>query len=106
MQADDTADKGRSRRRARILVSGRVQGVSYRASARKMALELGLSGWVRNLFNGGVEILAEGEQTAVAAFIAWCGRGPRWASVDRLDVADLPPEDETSQAGFEVIKDA
>ncbi|MFM8332307.1 MAG: acylphosphatase [Candidatus Methylumidiphilus sp.] len=75
-------------RRVHISVSGRVQGVAYRASAQRQASDLNLNGWVRNTSDGRVEILAEGEEMAIAAFIEWCRHGPRWARVDSLQVAD------------------
>ena len=92
------------RRRVRIRVSGRVQGVGYRASAYEKAVSLGLAGWVRNQSDGGVEILAEGAATSIAAIIEWCGRGPRWARVDRVDVTDESPAGNLSS--FEVRRDA
>lgn len=90
-------------RRVRLLVSGRVQGVGYRASAQQQALSLGLVGWVRNKADGGVEILAEGPSMSISAFIDWCGRGPRWASVDRVQVLDETPAENLS--GFFVKRD-
>ena len=91
------------RRRVHILVSGRVQGVGYRASAYEKAASLGLSGWVRNTTDGDVEILAEGSAAEITAFIEWCGRGPRWARVDRLNVTEEPPADNLSR--FDVRRD-
>jgi len=79
------------RKRVHLWVSGRVQGVAYRAFARDRALSLELTGWARNLADGRVEILAEGSPAGVAAFVEWCGRGPRWARVDTLDVVDEAP---------------
>jgi len=69
----------------RCLVSGRVQGVFYRASARAKANALGVSGWARNLPDGRVEVVACGEERAVAAFCEWLWEGPPAARVD--DVA-------------------
>ncbi len=66
---------------ARFFVSGRVQGVGFRASARHRALELALSGYVRNLADGRVEALAQGDPAAIEAFAQWLQRGPRFASV-------------------------
>ena len=91
-------------RRVHIKVSGRVQGVSYRASARKTAVSLGLFGWVRNLADGRVEILAEGSATHIAHFVEWCGRGPIWARVDKLEIIDEPPAGEFE--GFYVRQDS
>jgi acylphosphatase len=72
--------------RAHLYVSGRVQGVGFRFSAVDAARRLGLHGWVRNLPDGRVESEAEGEQTQVEAFVAWCRRGPPAAEVDDVEV--------------------
>ncbi len=85
--------------RARVVLSGRVQGVAFRAATVDEARRLGLAGWVRNLPDGRVEALAEGDRPAVEAFVAWCRRGPRLARVDDLQVTwetprgDLAPFD-------------
>lgn len=70
----------------RLMVSGRVQGVSYRASARIEALRLGLQGWVRNRHDGSVEVLAMGPRSRVDAFVEWARDGPSGARVDRLEI--------------------
>ncbi len=67
--------------RARIIVRGRVQGVSYRAYTVETAVELGLKGWVRNTPDGGVEIMAEGKKDGVEKLIKWCENGPSLADV-------------------------
>ncbi len=72
--------------RAHIWVSGRVQGVYFRQNTRREALRNGLRGWVRNLGDGRVEAVVEGERDAVEAMIAWCRRGPPQAYVDQVDV--------------------
>jgi acylphosphatase len=79
-------------RRAHVHVSGLVQGVGFRWYATRRARELGLSGWVRNLPDGRVEAVFEGEDEAVDTMVAWCGRGPSGARVERVEVADEPPE--------------
>jgi len=71
---------------AHILVKGRVQGVFYRQSTREKANSLGLSGWVRNLPDGQVEIEASGPRPSLDALIAWCDDGPPHATVDSVDV--------------------
>jgi len=73
--------------RVHIYVSGRVQGVFYRSNTRRRALELGLTGWVRNLPDGRVEIVAEGEREKLERLIEWCGRGPPLARVEGLEIA-------------------
>jgi acylphosphatase len=73
-------------KRAHIYVSGRVQGVFYRSNTRRKALELGLKGWVRNLGDGRVEIVAEGGEERLERLIEWCRRGPPMARVTGLEV--------------------
>ena len=73
------------RARVHLLVSGIVQGVAFRAYTVDEARRLGVAGWVRNLADGRVEALAEGEKRAVEALVLWCRRGPPAALVD--DVA-------------------
>lgn len=78
-------------RRVRIRVSGRVQGVWFRASTARVAESLGLVGWVRNLPDGAVEISAQGPRPKIDEFIAWCHIGPPRASVERVEVRDEVP---------------
>jgi acylphosphatase len=78
-------------RAARFLVSGRVQRVGYRFATAREARALGVRGWVRNLSDGRVEVLAEGMSSAVAALLAFCRQGPPGARVDQLDVTELSP---------------
>jgi acylphosphatase len=80
-----TAGPGR-RARAHLLIAGRVQGVAYRQSTVDEARRLGLAGWVRNLPDGRVEAVAEGDRAQVEALVAWCRRGPRLARVDAVAV--------------------
>lgn len=77
---------------ARFVISGRVQGVWYRASTQERAVGLGLKGWVRNLPDGRVEVLAQGSADRVQALIDWCHLGPPLARVERIDV-DWQPLD-------------
>ncbi len=78
-------------KRVHALISGRVQGVWYRASTRQEAIRLGLSGWVKNLPDGRVELVAEGPAQAVDALIKWCHKGPPYAAVDKVDVEEQAP---------------
>jgi acylphosphatase len=71
--------------RAHCFVEGRVQGVFFRDSTRRRARALGLAGWVRNLPDGRVEVLAEGEREEVATLVAWLHDGPEFARVERVD---------------------
>ncbi len=88
-----------ARIRRRVLMSGRVQGVAFRAATRREARAAGLAGWVRNLADGRVEAVFEGEPSAVAVLVAWCREGPSAARVDRVDAAEETPE---GLAGFEI----
>jgi acylphosphatase len=76
-------------RRVRAIVTGRVQGVSYRASTVDEARGHGLTGWVRNLPDGSVELEAQGDDARVIALIAWCAHGPPAARVAGVSVEDL-----------------
>jgi acylphosphatase len=69
-----------------LVVRGRVQGVFFRASTQREAKRLGLTGWVRNRPDGGVEVLAEGEEDGLKELIGWANRGPSAARVERVDV--------------------
>jgi acylphosphatase len=78
-------------RRIRAIVSGRVQGVAYRASTVTEARRLGVVGWVKNRDDGSVELEAEGPDDMVAALIQWCHEGPPAARVGRVAVEELTP---------------
>ena len=71
--------------RLHVLIEGRVQRVFFRAAARDEARALGLAGWVRNLADGRVEALFEGERPALEKMLAWCRQGPPNAYVERLE---------------------
>jgi acylphosphatase len=73
-----------------ITVTGRVQGVFFRMSAKTEAARLGLEGFVRNEDDGSVYAEAEGEAEAVDRFVAWCRRGPPHAQVDKVKIAEGP----------------
>lgn len=73
-----------------IIVSGRVQGVGYRYSARNTASQLGLTGWVKNRIDGKVEIIAEGDNINLEKFLSWIKKGPRFAKVDSVDIEFYP----------------
>jgi acylphosphatase len=69
-----------------VIVSGRVQGVAFRYFAENRANELGLTGWIRNLYDGRVEVLAEGERVGLERLLDLLREGPRMARVEELDV--------------------
>lgn len=87
--------------RAHVLISGRVQGVGYRASTWDMAQLLKLNGWVRNLRDSRVEAVFEGDRATVEEMLRWCHQGPPHAIVQEVQVEYEPPE---GLAGFEVAK--
>lgn len=84
-----------------LRITGRVQGVGYRDALCAQAATLGVTGWVRNRRDGSVEALVQGSDEAVAALVAWAGRGPAGASVAELRVAGAEPQ--PSLAGFEQL---
>ncbi len=80
--------------RAHVYISGIVQGVFFRANTLKVAKKLGLKGFVRNLPDGRVEAVFEGEEEAVKKAIEWCRRGPSLARVDKVEVIWEEPKGE------------
>lgn len=79
--------------RAHLFISGRVQGVFYRATTLQEARARGLSGWVRNLHDGRVEAMVQGPREKVESLIQWCYKGPSGASVSGIDVEYGDPDD-------------
>jgi acylphosphatase len=82
--------------RVRVVVSGRVQGVFFRASCTEQARRRGLGGWVRNLPDGRVEAVFEGEEPQVDEMIEWCRHGPPGARVDAVETQAQEPIGATS----------
>ena len=78
--------------RRRVAVRGHVQGVFFRETTRRRALAAGLAGWVRNLPDGTVDAVFEGEREAVEQLVAFVREGPRGARVDWVDVVSEEPE--------------
>jgi acylphosphatase len=72
--------------RVHLLITGRVQGVWFRANTKKKAQALDLKGWVKNLPNGSVEAVFEGEKEKVDQIIQWCKKGPSFARVDDVQI--------------------
>jgi acylphosphatase len=85
--------------RSRVTVHGRVQGVFFRDTTRRLAAARGVAGWVRNCPDGSVEAVFEGAPEVVEAMIEFCREGPRGAQVERVDVREEEPK---GLAGFEV----
>jgi acylphosphatase len=75
-----------------LLISGRVQGVGFRMNTLHQANRLGVHGWVRNLPDDRVEVLAWGEKQAVERFVEWCRRGPTHARVANVEVNEGSPD--------------
>jgi acylphosphatase len=87
-------------KRFRATVEGRVQGVGFRAYAAREARRLGLQGWVRNEVDGSVLVVAEGDDRAADAFLAWLRHGPPSARVTAVDVEWIPPQQDL--ASFDI----
>ncbi|PXX91742.1 acylphosphatase [Marinobacter vulgaris] len=79
-----------SQQRLTMLISGKVQGVYYRASAAEKATELGVTGYAKNLPDGRVELVAEGPSAALSSLRQWCHEGPPAAKVDGIDANESP----------------
>jgi len=84
-----------------LLIKGKVQGVFYRASARDMARELQITGWVRNTQDGDVEIVASGDKDSMKKFIEWCQKGPSRAVVTDVVVKE---RDTVNVRDFQILK--
>jgi acylphosphatase len=84
-----------------LIIKGRVQGVFYRATARKVAEEIGVTGWVKNTAEGNVEIVATGSKDQLQKFVQWCRVGPAKAIVTDVVVND---KEEANFKGFEIIR--
>lgn len=84
-----------------FIIRGKVQGVFYRASAREKGAELGLSGWVKNLPDGAVQLRATGSAEALLQMEQWCAQGPPRAEVSRVEKKELPEE---AFNGFVVLR--
>ncbi len=91
---------GDERARVRIIISGRVQGVFFRRAAAEQARILGVTGWVRNLADGSVELVSEGKRRNLEMLLAWTHKGPPQARVDAVQAQWEPCQDEFLQ--FEV----
>ncbi len=87
--------------RIRVMISGDVQGVFFRISAQDKANELGLTGWVKNLFTNAVEILAEGERDQLSVFTGWLHEGPPNATVDKISI-EWEEQSDTKFTSFEI----
>ncbi len=85
----------------RVMISGDVQDVFFRISAQDKANELGLTGWVKNLFNNAVEILAEGERDDLSIFAGWLHEGPPNATIEKISI-EWEEQSEKEFTSFEI----
>ena len=85
----------------RLTVRGKVQGVFYRASAKNIADDLGITGWIKNLTDRNVEIKATSSEELLQQFIDWCRQGPQRAIVEEVIIEDIQLETFT---GFRIIR--
>jgi acylphosphatase len=77
-------------KRWHVLITGKVQGVFFRAHMQQVARSLGFTGWVKNLADGRVEAILEGSEISMAAMLDWCQEGPPRAVVSKVEVTDEP----------------
>jgi len=84
-----------------LLIKGKVQCVFYRATARRKAVELGLTGWIKNTAGGDVECLVSGTRGKLQTFIEWCKKGPEKAVVSEVIATPKEPQ---SFAAFEIVR--
>lgn len=85
----------------RLIIKGKVQGVFYRATAKDVADLIGVKGWVKNLPDDNVEIMATAADDVLQKFIAWCKQGPPRAKVDEVIVEELNSEE---FKGFRIMR--
>jgi acylphosphatase len=78
------------KKRVHIIIKGRVQGVFFRANTAEQADTLGLTGWVKNTFDGNVEAVFEGDEASVNEMVAWCRKGPPLARVTDVQITTEP----------------
>lgn len=81
-------------KRVHVIIYGRVQGVWFRAHTKEIADKLGIKGWVRNLPDGSVEAVFEGNEKSIEEMIKWCHQGPPLARVDRVEINYEEPKGE------------
>ena len=88
-------------KRVHVYISGRVQGVFFRAETERAARSLNLNGWVRNMEDGRVEALFEGDDSGIDNMMIWCHKGPPHARVDEVNMEDEPAAGDLH--GFKII---
>lgn len=95
-----TKNKDEKIKRAHIIVKGRVQGIFFRSNTKRIAAELELKGYVKNLPDGNVEVIAEGDEEKIKKLIQFCKTGPSLAKVEDVNIEFEKPTKEFG--GFEV----
>ena len=88
-------------KRIHVIISGRVQGVFFRASTQEKAVSLGIKGWVRNNDDGSVEAVFQGSETTINTMLNWCHSGSSSSRVDSIKTTEL--NDDTLYTGFEIL---
>ncbi|MEA2055992.1 MAG: acylphosphatase [Candidatus Thermoplasmatota archaeon] len=73
-----------------VRISGRVQGVWFRANTKQKAEQLGVTGWIRNTSNGCIEAIFEGDENMVKEMLDWCNHGPAQAKVENVEIKNQP----------------
>ena len=86
-----------------LIIKGEVQGVFYRATAKEVAEELQITGWIRNSRNGDVEAMVSGNEISIKQFIEWCRKGPRKAVVEEVLVKESEIL-ENDFDGFQILR--
>ena len=84
-----------------LLIKGKVQGVFYRASAKEIANELGVTGWIKNTREGNVEAMVSGKEDQLEKFVKWCKEGPDKAAVEEVIVTQ---KEEAPFKGFNIVR--
>jgi acylphosphatase len=87
--------------RVHLIIEGRVQGVWFRDSTRREAVALGITGWVKNRRDGGVELVAEGPEDRIKKLVAWCRHGPPAAQVSQ--VTETSEEWRNAYGSFDIV---
>ncbi len=84
-----------------LLIKGKVQGVFYRATAKKVAEQLGINGWIKNTKEGNVEVIVTGNEERLNEFLNWCKQGPKDAKVTEVVLTTKNPE---AFNGFSIVR--
>ena len=89
LKMNQIKDESNEMQRIHLIISGRVQGVLFRANTKRQAELIGVKGWVRNLDDDKVEAVAEGSEELIKRFVEYCRKGPEGARVDDIEIEEL-----------------